>query len=244
MQYETDISNHTVVDFYNFCREVCAVLIEDESEQIGGVGKVVEVDESKFGRRKYHKGRRVDGVWVFGGIERDSNPPKCFFVTVQDRTAETLIGLIKRWIKPGTKILSDCWKSYATLESEGYIHETVNHSVTFVSDTGVHTNTIESRWNSLKKSLPKYGTTKTLYDSYFAEYCIRRKYLDCSEDRFLQFLSLIAKVYKKKGPEEELDTEAEEDVEEEVCDAAHEEPADTPTDNPPAAEQQREQPET
>jgi len=82
---------------------------------------VVEVDESKFGRRKYHKSRRVDGVWVFGGIERDSNPPKCFFVTVQDRTAETLIGLIERWIKPGTKILSDCWKSYATLESEGYI---------------------------------------------------------------------------------------------------------------------------
>jgi len=76
VQYETDISNHTVVDFYNSCREVCAVLIEDESEQIGGVGKVVGVDESKFGRRKYHKGRRVDGVWVFGGIERDS--PKCF----------------------------------------------------------------------------------------------------------------------------------------------------------------------
>ena len=64
-----------------------------------------------------------------------------------------------------------------------------------------------------------------------------------SEDRFLQFLSLIAKVYKKKGPEEELDTEAEEDVEEEVRDAAAEDPADTPTDNPPAAEQQREQPE-
>ena len=68
--------------------------------------------------------------------------------------------------------------------------------------------------------------------------------MDCSEDRFLQFLSLTAKVYKKIGPEEELNTEAEEDVEEEVRDAAHEEPADTPTDNPPAAEQQREQPET
>ena len=63
-----------------------------------------------------------------------------------------------------------------------------------------------------------------------------------SEDRFLQFLSLIAKVYKKKGPEEEC-TEAEEDVEEEVRDAAAEDPADTPTNNPPAAEQQREQPE-
>ena len=33
-------------------------------------GEVVEVDESKFGKRKYHNGRRVDGVWVFGGIDR------------------------------------------------------------------------------------------------------------------------------------------------------------------------------
>jgi len=57
VQYETGISGHTVVDFYNFCREICTVLIEDESEQMGCVGKVVEVDESKFGRRKYHKGR-------------------------------------------------------------------------------------------------------------------------------------------------------------------------------------------
>jgi len=62
---------------------VCTVLIEDESEQIGGVGMRVEVDESKFGRRKYHTGRRVDGVWVFGGIERDSNFPNCFFVIVR-----------------------------------------------------------------------------------------------------------------------------------------------------------------
>ena len=33
VQYQTGISGHTVVDFYNFCREVCAVLIEDESER-------------------------------------------------------------------------------------------------------------------------------------------------------------------------------------------------------------------
>jgi len=49
------------------------VVVEEESEPIGGPGKVVEVDESKFGKRKYHRGHRVDGVWVY------SSPPKCFF---------------------------------------------------------------------------------------------------------------------------------------------------------------------
>jgi len=72
----------------------------------------------------------------------------------------------------------------------------VNHSVTFVSDSGVHTNTIESRWNSLKKPLPKIGTTKALYDSYFAEYCVRRRYLDGKSDKFAAFLQVTALVYK------------------------------------------------
>lgn len=42
----------------------------------------VETDVCKFEKRKYHKGRRVDGVIVFGDIERDSR--KCFFTTVEN----------------------------------------------------------------------------------------------------------------------------------------------------------------
>ena len=149
--------------------------------------KIVEIDESKFGKRKYNRGKWVDGVWVFGGIERDSSPSKCFFQTVSDRSAATLIPIIKRCILPGTTILSDCWKAYNSLSAEGYLHETVNHSVQllFVSESGAHTNNIESWWNALKKSLPKYGTNKELYNSYFAEYCIRRKFLDNSGDKLL-----------------------------------------------------------
>jgi len=193
--HETGLSNHSVIDFYNFCREVCSVIVEEQSEPIGGVGKVVEIDESKFGKRKYNRGKRVEGVWVFGGIERDSNPPKCFFAPVQDRSADTLIPIIKRWILPGTIIASDCWKAYSSLQSEGYIHQTVNHSIQFISDSGTHTNHIESRWNSLKKSLPRFGTTKELYNSYFAEYCIRCRFLQSAADKFLEFLRLVSFVY-------------------------------------------------
>ena len=41
----------------------------DESvPQIGGMAKVVEIDKSKFGKRKSHKGHHIEGQWVFGGI--------------------------------------------------------------------------------------------------------------------------------------------------------------------------------
>jgi len=146
---------HSRATCYNFLREVCSVIVQEQSEPIGGPGKIVEIDESKFGKRKYNRGKRVDGVWVFGGIERDSNPPKCFFVPVPDRSPSTLIPIILQWILPGTIIASDCWKAYSSLQSEGYIHNTVNHKLQFVSDTGTHTNHIESRWHAFKSSLPR-----------------------------------------------------------------------------------------
>lgn len=191
-------SEHTLVDWKNFAREVCLDILEKDSECIGGVGKVVEIDESKFGKRKYHRGKRVDGVWVFGGIERGSK--KCFFEAVEDRSAQTLIPIIKKNIKPGTLILSDCWKAYSSLEREGYEHLTVNHSIQFLNpENGACTNLIESTWNAVKKSLPKSGTQKHLYESYFCEYSVRKKYLNESEDKFLAFLQLVKRVYPARG---------------------------------------------
>jgi transposase-like protein len=182
------------VDWYNFCREVCSDILIEDSEINGGPGRVVEIDESKFGKRKYHRGKRVDGCWVFGGIERDSG--RCFFEVVEDRSESTLVAIINKYIKKETTIISDCWKAYCNLEKHGYHHQTVNHSTLFKDPiTGACTNKIESTWHSLKQSLPKSGTRKELYESYFHEYCVRKKYLRNANDDFLKFLDLIKRVY-------------------------------------------------
>uniref|UniRef100_A0A1X7SF42 ISXO2-like transposase domain-containing protein n=1 Tax=Amphimedon queenslandica TaxID=400682 RepID=A0A1X7SF42_AMPQE len=56
-----------------------------------------------------------------------------------------------KFIKPGTTIMSDCWKAYSKLEQLSYKIGTVNHSVEFVnSETGDHTQTIESTCRSVK----------------------------------------------------------------------------------------------
>ena len=38
---------HTGFDWDSFCREVCEITLMEESESIGGEGKVVQIDESK-----------------------------------------------------------------------------------------------------------------------------------------------------------------------------------------------------
>lgn len=120
-------------------------------------------------------------------IERDSK--MCFFTTVENRTANTLVNIIKQHIKPASHIISDCWKAYNSLDKECFTHLTVNHSVNFVDpNSGAHTNTIESTWRALKKSLLSNGIQKTMYDSYFSQYCIRKLYLNDSTDQFTRFL--------------------------------------------------------
>ena len=181
-----------------FCREICYETLELVNDSLGGVGTVVEVDEAKFGKRKFNRGRRVDGIWVFGAIERGSLPAKCVLIPVQDRTEESLLSEIRKFILPGTTIISDCWASYQNLSSHGYFHLTVNHSACFKDPiTGAHTNSVEGMWNLARRSLPKFGTTKTMYSSYFCEFMYRRKYFSQEHRKywFSIFLSHIASLY-------------------------------------------------
>ena len=104
-------SSKTVVDWYNFHRDVCSHYFLDLPITIGGVGKVVEIDELKFGKSEYNWGRYRDGHRVFGGVERGSND--VFMLEVRDRSAATLLPLIQRFIKPGTTVISDEWRAYS-----------------------------------------------------------------------------------------------------------------------------------
>ncbi|XP_074655648.1 uncharacterized protein LOC141909161 [Tubulanus polymorphus] len=151
IQTEMGLSSKTIVDWASFFREVCELVVFYNCKAIGGPGKVVVIDESKFGKRKFNRGRCVDGQWVFGGIERGNNK-NVFMVSVDKRDSDTLIPIIEKWILPGTTIMSDCWEAYSCLNQRGFEHLTVNHSVTFVDpDTNACTNLIEISGYMLKR---------------------------------------------------------------------------------------------
>lgn len=130
--------NKTVSDWFNFCRDVCREILNQKSEMIGGYGNIVEIDESAFGKRKHNRGRHRKTQWVFGGIERGSN--NMFSVTVKRRNRRTLWPIIFKYVRPGTVILTDGWRSYIGLEGRNdYHHFSVNHTETFKDpDTGTY----------------------------------------------------------------------------------------------------------
>lgn len=67
------ISKEKIADRFSFCREICMIALDNDfvqEGQLGGVGEIVEIDECKIGRRKYERGRVVEGHWILGMIHR------------------------------------------------------------------------------------------------------------------------------------------------------------------------------
>jgi len=99
--------------------------------KLGGADQIVEIDESLFVRRKYHRGRLISQQWVFGMY--DLNMKYSVLVCVPNCDRETLFPIIRKYIAPGSNIWSELWKAYSTLPKlpENYLHGTVNHSENF-----------------------------------------------------------------------------------------------------------------
>jgi hypothetical protein len=58
---------------------------------LGGEGMIVEVYETKFGKLKFHRGRRVDGFWVFGIVERCFHASGRCVIIVEKCDEDTLL---------------------------------------------------------------------------------------------------------------------------------------------------------
>lgn len=193
--FEVGVSNATVSFYYKMFRNACfSYLLNLEDVQIGGPGKVVEIDETLMCRRKYQRGRILNDVWIFGGICREDN--NVFAIVVKNRNADTLWSEIIKHIAPGTIIMSDSWGAYICIEMNGkkdFIHMSVNHSQNFIDPiTGANTQRVERLWKELKRINKRYeGIPRDQVQSHLAEFIWRRNNINYN-DPFLKAVELIA----------------------------------------------------
>jgi hypothetical protein len=98
---KTGLCKQAVANYTQYFQQLVEEDLEPVRKKIGGPGIIVEIDETKMGRRKYNRGHRVEGAWVLGGVERTPSK-RIFLVEFPDRTAASLLKAIKKYVKKRT----------------------------------------------------------------------------------------------------------------------------------------------
>jgi transposase-like protein len=126
----------------------------DGSDPIGGIGKVVEIDETLIGGRLQGQGggRHLENkTFVLGMVERGGD---VVTAVVPDCRRDSLWPVIESTVVKGTTLNTDELKSYIGISLRGYRHQTVNHSQgEYVSPFGCTVASIESFWAILKRGI-------------------------------------------------------------------------------------------
>lgn len=121
----------------------------DGDNSLGGPGSgVVEADKAFFGGKD--KRGQDDKVVVLGITERGG---ETVTKIIPSRKAKHVMPEILKWVRPGARIATDEARAFLEIGENGYLHGTVNHSAGEYVNGNVHTNTIESFWSHVKRSL-------------------------------------------------------------------------------------------
>ena len=115
---------------------------------------VVEADETYVGGKAKGGGHGFTGnkAIVAVAVERGG---KARLKVIPDRTRKTLHAFLDQSIeKDGTRaIYTDEWEAWKGVADEPTTHGSVNHSIEQWVDGDIHTNTAESVWSLLKRSI-------------------------------------------------------------------------------------------
>jgi transposase-like protein len=143
---------------------------------------ITEIDETYVGGKnrnrhfnkkvKHSQGRSFkDKTPVFGMLERGGKV-RAFKVT--DTKRKTLMPIIKKNIKKGSRVMTDEYRVYSDLHLN-YVHKKVNHNRGQYVVGNAHTNTIEGFWSLLKRGILGiyHNVSRKHLDMYVSEFTFR-----------------------------------------------------------------------
>lgn len=132
------------------CHRIRHAMTEVNTEQLSGQ---VEVDETFVGGKVRGQGRGYRGnkATVVGVVQR-KGAIRLQVATGTDR--QTLHAIIHKHLKPDVpNIYTDEWPAYKGIGDHDTLHETVNHRAEEWVRGDAHTQTVESVWSLLKRSI-------------------------------------------------------------------------------------------
>ena len=165
LQRQLGVTYKTAWRMAGLIREHMAAI--DGEEPLGGKGKVVEVDETFFGGKTTGLDWRKRKSVILGMVERDGD---AMLHVVPGQSRQHLIPVITENVKHGSEIHTDELRAYQkSFSRTNYTHKTVNHSQgEYAKPDGTTTNSIESFFNHLKKSIS--GTHTSVSPKHLQRY--------------------------------------------------------------------------
>jgi transposase-like protein len=138
----------------------------DSDDPMGGVGEVVQIDETLIGgKHRVGLGRSQKKI-VIGMME---NGGELVTRVVESTKKAHLLPQVQSFVLPGTEIHTDEGSSYRSLHTLGYAHKKVNHSIhEYVSAAGVTVNALEGFWGMLKRGIN--GTHISVSEKHLPKY--------------------------------------------------------------------------
>ena len=127
--------------------------MQEDSDFCEKFSGTVEVDETYIGgRRKGKRGRGASNkVPVVAIKERTSG--KIRMQALDRVTSTNLANFIREHSEPGSEVHTDDFSSYLWLDASEFVHESVNHTETYVRDGRIHTNGVENVWSLFKRGI-------------------------------------------------------------------------------------------
>ena len=117
---------------------------------------------------------------------------------VPDRTADTPLPILQQHVAQGSVVHSDQWASYNQVGNLPNVsaHGKVNHSMEYVSPSGVHTQNIGSYWNHTKMKLKwMRGCAAKEVPSYLDEFMWRERFVKTPREAKNGIMHDIAQQY-------------------------------------------------
>lgn len=123
-------------------------------------------DRVPYEASAFHPNRRI--VMTIRQVgEKGEGATKTIVAVVPREIAEHVLPLIRKHVKPGTRIMTDELSAFGDL-SAYYDHETVNHSIEFSTDAGVNNNIAESFFARFRRMV--IGQTHRITPKYMLDY--------------------------------------------------------------------------
>jgi transposase-like protein len=157
VQRETGVTYKTA---WRMFRQIRSLMSDGDLEL---EGPTVEIDETYFGGvRKYGRGRPMRGdkkkTPIVAIVQRGG---KIVARVIPDVTGASLLGMVRKHVKPGSTIYTDELKSYQGISTmrgkDGkparYWHRTIRHADGVYVRGDVHTQSVDGFWSLIKRGI-------------------------------------------------------------------------------------------